>query len=182
MRLAARRQRDRHLALALGLDRHLEEIAPVVHAPAPRHPAPAHRERVLAQAPVADPDVLAERHPEAERARAVMRLRETHERRRQRRRRLRSLDRRRSALGARRSALLIKVKVEQAASHHFAQIKSIAVPPLEFARSDDALPTARLRAGARVARARWPVQKSLHCGRIGGIRQDTRAHVNTVFH
>ena len=93
-----------------------------------------------------------------------------------------ALGARRSALGARRSALLIKVKVEQTASHHFAQIKSIAEPPLEPARSDDALPPARLRAGARVARARWPVKKSLHCGRIGGIRQDTRAHVNTVFH
>ena len=91
-----------------------------------------------------------------------------------------ALGARRSALGARRSALLIKVKVEQTASHHFAQVKSIAEPPFESARSDDALPTARLRAGAR-AGARWPVHESLYCDRTGEIGQDMRAHVNTVL-
>ena len=83
----------------------------------------------------------------------------------------------RSALGARRSALLIR----QRASNHFARIDPIAVPPLEPARSDDAPPPARLRAGAGLARARWPVHKSVHCGRSGAIGQDMGGHVKTLF-
>ena len=88
-----------------------------------------------------------------------------------------ALGARRSALGARRSALLIR----QRASNHFARIDPIAVPPLEPARSDDAPPPARLRAGAGLARARWPVHKSVHCGRSGAIGQDMGGHVKTLF-
>ena len=84
--LAPRRQRDRHVPAGVGLHRHLEEVAPVVHPAAPRHAAPGHRERILAQRAEADPDVLAERHPEADRARAVVLRRHAHEARRQRRR------------------------------------------------------------------------------------------------
>ena len=83
-----------------------------------------------------------------------------------------ALGARRSALGARRSALLIR----RTASNHCAQCEPIVGPPLAPARSDNALPPAKPRAGARVARARWPVHESLHCGRCGGIRTgDARA-------
>ena len=43
-----------------------------VHPPRPSHLAPAHRERIVAQRPVADPDLLAERDPERERRPSVV--------------------------------------------------------------------------------------------------------------
>ena len=89
-----------------------------------------------------------------------------------------ALGARRSALGARRSALLIR----QTASNHCAQCDPIVEPPLAPVRSDDALPLAKFRAGARVARARWPAHESLHCGHCGGIRTgDARACQDCVL-
>ena len=157
--LAARRQRDGHLAVPVRLDRHLEEIAPVVHAPAPRHPAPGHRERVLAQAAVADPDVLAERHPEGERALPVMRLRHALERRRQRRRtRVRTLDRRRDFLrqrppvrGADRSRLVARTPRVQRYRQVAVRVRLDLELPHHLTVFASGIPAAR-RAGSRAAR------------------------------
>ena len=54
-----------------------------VHAPSARDPSAGHRERILAQAAEADPDVLAEGDPEADPALAVVLRRHAHEARRQ---------------------------------------------------------------------------------------------------
>ena len=83
--LAPARQRDRHVFVRVGLDRDPPQVVAPLHSARRGHLAPVHRERIVAHRPEADPDLLAERHPEVERVLPVMRLRQALEARRQRR-------------------------------------------------------------------------------------------------
>ena len=77
------RQRHRHRLAPGRLDPDLPQVVAAIDPPRPRDGAAGHRERFVAQRLVADADVLAEGHMEAEGALAVVRLRHPLELRRQ---------------------------------------------------------------------------------------------------